>query len=291
MTPTRTAAFPRRLLVRLLALFAVVLGFQALPAPDARAAEPFKVLAFYDGTYDAAHIDFVHEANAWFPQQGAANGFTYTSTSDWGQLNTANLAKYQVVIFLDNYPHTASQQAAFKTFMDNGGGWMGFHVSAFTTDPGDWPWYHNTFLGTGAFRGNTWGPTQETLRIEDAGHAATAGLPATITSSVSEWYSWQNDLRQNPAIDILAAMDPSTFPVGTDPNQTWYSGYYPISWTNRDYRMIYNNFGHNAMNYSTNTRLSSTFASAQQNTFLLQGLRWLGGARGLEPAGRRRSAR
>ncbi|MDT0421096.1 ricin-type beta-trefoil lectin domain protein [Streptomyces evansiae] len=280
MTPTRTAAFPRRLLVRLLALFAVVLGFQALPAPDARAAEPFKVLAFYDGTYDAAHIDFVHEANAWFPQQGAANGFTYTSTSDWGQLNTANLAKYQVVIFLDNYPHTASQQAAFKTFMDNGGGWMGFHVSAFTTDPGDWPWYHNTFLGTGAFRGNTWGPTQETLRIEDAGHAATAGLPATITSSVSEWYSWQNDLRQNPAIDILAAMDPSTFPVGTDPNQTWYSGYYPISWTNRDYRMIYNNFGHNAMNYSTNTRLSSTFASAQQNTFLLQGLRWLGGAPG-----------
>ncbi|SCE19765.1 Ricin-type beta-trefoil lectin domain-containing protein [Streptomyces sp. SolWspMP-sol7th] len=97
---------------------------------------------------------------------------------------------------------------------------------------------------------------------------------------MSEWYSWQNDLRQNPAIDILAAMDPSTFPIGTDPNQTWYSGYYPISWTNRDYRMIYNNFGHNAMNYSTNTRLSSTFASARQNTFLLQGLRWLGGASG-----------
>ena len=42
--------------------------------------------------------------------------------------------------------------------------------------------------------------------------------------------------------------------------------------------MLYANFGHNAMNYTTNTRLSSTFASATQNQFLLDGLKWLGGA-------------
>ena len=71
---------------------------------------------------------------------------------------------------------------------------------------------------------------------------------------MSEWYSWQNDLRQNPDIQILASIDPSSFPVGTDPNQTWYSGYYPIMWTNKNYKMIYANFGHNAMNYETNTR-------------------------------------
>ncbi|NUR30031.1 MAG: RICIN domain-containing protein, partial [Catenulispora sp.] len=105
-------------------------------------------------------------------------------------------------------------------------------------------------------------------------------LPATISSAVSEWYSWSNDLRQNPSIDILASMDQSTFPIGTDPNQTWYSGYYPIMWTNRNYKMLYANFGHNAMDYSTNTRLSSTFASAQQNQWLIDGLLWLGGASG-----------
>lgn len=42
--------------------------------------------------------------------------------------------------------------------------------------------------------------------------------------------------------------------------------------------MLYANFGHNAMDYATNTTLSSTFASQTQNRFLLDGLKWLGGA-------------
>jgi hypothetical protein len=155
---------------------------------------------------------------------------------------------------------------------------MGFHVSAFTTDAASWSWYHNQFLGSGNFQSNTWGPTSVTLKVEDRTQPATKNLPATFTSSVSEWYSWSNDLRQNPNIKILASIDPSSFPVGTDPNQSWYSGYYPILWTNTQYKMLYANFGHNAMNYTTNTRLSSTFASATQNQFLLDGLKWLGGA-------------
>jgi hypothetical protein len=280
MVRSGTEVARHRPLLRLLALLALVFTLQAAPAHTAQAATPFKVLAFYDGTYDAAHISFDHEANTWFPQAGAQNGFTYTSTTDWSQLNTANLANYQVVMFLDDYPHTASQQSAFQTYVSNGGGFIGFHVSAYNDDTSDWPWYHNTFLGTGTFKTNSWGPTSETLRIEDSGHPATAGLPAAMTSSVSEWYSWQNDLRQNPDIDILASMDPSTFPIGTDPNQTWYSGYYPIVWSNRHYRMVYNNFGHNAMDYSTNTTLSSTFASAQQNQLLLQEIKWAAGQSG-----------
>src|SRR5258708_40163060 len=103
------------------------------------------------------------------------------------------------------------------------------------------------------------------------------GLPATSQSAVREWCSWSNDLRQNPNIDILASMDQGTFPVGTDPNQQWHSGYYPVLWTNKNYKMLYANFGHNDMNYTTNTRLSSTFASAQQNQWLTQGILWLGG--------------
>ncbi|MEV6833810.1 ThuA domain-containing protein [Streptomyces sp. NPDC051133] len=280
MTRARTDVPALPVLLRLLALFAVVLGIQAVPAHSARAASTFKVIAFYNGTYDAAHISFDHEANDWFPKAGAQNGFTYTATTDWSRLNSAELAGYQVVMFLDDYPHTASQQSAFQAYMAGGGGFIGFHVSAYNDDTSDWPWYHNTFLGTGTFRSNSWGPTSETLKVEDAGHPATTGLPATISSSVSEWYSWQNDLRQNPDIDILASMDPSTFPIGTDPNQTWYSGYYPIVWTNRNFRMVYNNFGHNAMDYATNTALSSTFASTQQNQLLLQEMKWAAGQSG-----------
>ncbi|MET8147921.1 RICIN domain-containing protein [Actinoplanes sp. NPDC049668] len=248
----------------------------------AAAAAPFKVLAFYNGTWDAAHIDFDSEARDWFPRAGAQHGFTWEATTDWSRLNAGELAQYKVIMFLDDAP-PANRRAAFQQYMQNGGAWMGFHVSAFTTDANSWSWYHNTFLGSGNFATNTWGPTAETLRIEDREHPSTAGLPATITSSVSEWYSWSRDLRQNPDIDVLASVDASSFPVGTDPNQQWRSGYYPLIWTNKNYRMLYANFGHNGMNYETNTRTSSTFASAQQNQWLINGLLWLGGATGTPP--------
>ncbi|MFG2574146.1 RICIN domain-containing protein [Streptomyces sp. NPDC048481] len=249
-------------------------------APAAAQASPFKVLALHSGTWDAAHIDFVDEADRWFPRTAAANGFTYTSSTDWDLLANGGVNAYQVVLFLDDAPQSAAQRAGFERYMRAGGAWMGFHVSAFTTDARSWPWYYDQFLGSGDFRSNTWGPTTAVLRTEDRAHPATAGLPATFTSAVSEWYSWSNDLREEPDIKILASVDPSSFPLGTDPGQSWYSGYYPILWTNTRYRMLYANFGHNAMDYATNTRLSSTFASAEQNRFLIDGLKWLGGAGG-----------
>ncbi|WP_431968053.1 ThuA domain-containing protein [Actinacidiphila sp. bgisy160] len=283
MTRATTAA--RRVAARLLLLLAVLLGAVAAPATSAPAAAPFKVLAFYNGTWDAAHIDFVKEANQWFPQAGAAGGFTYTSTTNWNLLTDASaLEQYQVVLFLDDAPQTSAQRSGFEAYMRGGGAWMGFHVSAWTDNAQSWPWYYNQFLGSGNFRSNTWGPTTAVLRVEDRTHPSTSHLPATFTSSVSEWYSWNNDLRTNPDIDILASVDPVSFPLGTDPDQSWYSGYYPILWTNTKYRMLYANFGHNAMNYDTNTGLSSTFADATQNTFLLDGLKWLGTGSTGDPA-------
>lgn len=262
---------------KIIAVVSVLAGLGLGVVPPAQAAAPFKVLAFYNGTWDAAHIDFVKEARVWFPNVAAQNGFTWESTTDWNRLNATHLAQYKVIMFLDDLPPVA-QRAAFQQYMQNGGAWMGFHVSAFTTNPGGWSWYHNTFLGSGAFQTNTWGPTRVTLRTENRSHPSTVRLPVTFGSAVSEWYSWSNDLRQNANIDILASIDPVSFPVGTDPNQTWYSGYYPIMWTNRQYKMLYANFGHNAMNYSNNTRLSSTFDSEVQNRFLIDGLLWLGGS-------------
>ncbi|GAA0504182.1 hypothetical protein Ade02nite_28160 [Paractinoplanes deccanensis] len=267
----------RRVLIAVLAAAAVLV----VPV-GARAAEPFKVLAFYNGTWDAAHIDFDKEAREWFPQAGAQHGFTWEATTDWSRLSASGLAPYKLIMFLDDAP-PVERRAAFQQYMQSGGAWLGFHVSAFTTDANSWSWYYNTFLGSGNFATNTWGPTAETLRIDDRTHPTTAGLPATITSSVSEWYSWSRDLRQNPDIDVLASVDASSFPVGTDPNQQWRSGYYPLMWTNRNYKMIYANFGHNAMNYETNTRTSSTFASAQQNQWLINSILWLAGAQG-EPS-------
>jgi hypothetical protein len=265
--------------LRLLALLALLLGVTVTPAHgavQAPSAPAFKVLAFYNGTYDDAHISFVHEANAWFPATAAANNFSYTATNNWDTLSSITPQQYQVVLFLDDAPQTAAQRSGFERYMRGGGAWMGFHVSAFTDNAQSWPWYYNDFLGSGNFRSNTWGPTTATLKVENRTHPTTTSLPATFTSSVSEWYSWSNDLRTNPNIKILASVDPVSFPLGTDPNQSWTSGYYPVMWTNSNYRMVYANFGHNAMNYSTGQTLSSTFGSETQNRFVIDSLKWLG---------------
>jgi hypothetical protein len=179
-------------------------------------------------------------------------------------------------MFLDDVPTDAGQRAGFQNYVQNGGAYFGWHVSAYNDSGTNWPWFNQTFMGTGTFNNNTWFPTTAVLRTESP-HPSTRRLPTTWTSGISEWYSWQNDLRQNPDIQILASVDPSSFPLGTDPNQSWYSGYYPILWTNKNFRMLYANFGHDAMNYTTKTPLSSTFADPVQDKFIIDGLLWLGG--------------
>jgi hypothetical protein len=253
---------------------------QSTVAPQARAVAPqFNVLAFYTGPAegDPAHVSFETEARTWFPQVGAQNGFTFTATTNWDMLDNISPSQYQVVMFLDNAPSVAAQRTGFQNYMNNGGAFFGFHVSAWNDDPSQWDWYYNQFLGTGAFETNTWGPQVAVLDNDDPSQPAMRRVPSTYTSGVSEWYSWQNDLRKNPNIDILASVDPASFPLGTDPTQQWTSGYYPIMWTNKNYKMLYANFGHNDMNYSANIPTSSTFASPAQDAFVIDGLLWLGG--------------
>ena len=275
----------KSLIARLLALLVVCLCLTSASAfaQQEKAAASFNVLAFYSGTWDAAHIDFVKEANQRFPEFAAQNGFTYTATNNWDQLNNLTASQYQVVMFLDDSPHSDAQRTGFQRYMDNGGAFFGFHVAAYNDANSNWPWFNNTLLGTGRFATNTWGPTAVTLKAENRTHPSLVNTAATFRSSVSEWYRWANDLRNNANIQILASIDPSSFPVGTDPNQSWYSGYYPIIWTNKNYKMIYANFGHNAMNYETNTRLSSTFDSAAQNQFMMDALKWLGSGSATPP--------
>lgn len=244
----------------------------------------FRVIAFYTAKNDQAHISFVHEANKWFPEMAAAHHFSYDSTNNWQNLNPEFLSKYQVVIFLDTRPDDPAQRTAFQHYMEHGGGWIGFHFSAFALTPSafpqNWDWYHNTFLGAGSYVSNTWRPTSAVLRVENRQHPATRNLPDTFSSSPNEWYRWSNDLRKNPDIKILLSIDSSSFPLGTGPKQyeIWHSGYYPVVWTNTKYKMMYVNMGHNDIDYEhhTNKELSFTFANETQNRLILDALEWLG---------------
>ncbi|MEZ4904457.1 MAG: hypothetical protein R2822_23275 [Spirosomataceae bacterium] len=64
-------------------------------------AQSFKVIAFFTGKNDQAHISFVKEANRFFPKMAKKHHFTYDTTSNWDNLRETFLANYQVVLFLD----------------------------------------------------------------------------------------------------------------------------------------------------------------------------------------------
>jgi len=244
----------------------------------------FTVIAFYTGKSDKAHISFVKEANQWFPKAAAEHGFAYDSTTNWDNLNSGFLSKYRVVLFLDTRPEKPAQRAAFQHYIENGGGWMGFHFAGFALTPSqfpqNWDWYHRDFLGSESYAGNTWRPTSALLKVEDLSHPVTRGMPQTFKAAPNEWYKWTGDLRTNRNIKILVSIDPASFPLGTGPKQheIWHSGYYPVVWTNPRYRMVYFNMGHNDIDYEhkTDQELSFTFANEVQNKLILNALEWLG---------------
>lgn len=268
----------------ILTILFIVVSF-ALTKAQSRAK--FNVIAFYTAKNDQAHISFVHEANKWFPKMAAKYHFSYDSTANWNNLNAGFLAKYQVVLFLDTRPEDPEQRKAFEKYMENGGGWMGFHFSAFALSKSafdqNWDWYHQTFLGSGEYGSNTWRPTSAILKIENKKHPVTKHLPNTFKAQPNEWYRWQNDLRKNPDIQILLSVDSSSFPLGTGPkaHEIWRSGYYPVVWSNKKFKMVYVNMGHNDIDYEhkyskTNSTLSYTFGNEIQNKMIINSLLWLG---------------
>jgi uncharacterized protein len=269
------------LLVLLLCIFCLCFLFPGAAQPKGK---KFKVIAFFTSRNDQAHISFIREAHPWFFATAQKHNFTYDTTRNWNNLNEEFLSRYQVVVFLDTRPESAEQRAAFQKYMETGGAWMGFHFAGFALTPSEfpqnWDWYHQQFLGVGEFKSNTWRPTSAVLRVEDSHHPVTRKLPVTFTSAPSEWYRWNNDLRTNPNIKILLSIDPSSFPLGTGPkpDEIWHEGYYPVGWTNTDYKMVYFNMGHNDIDYEnkTNKTLSSSFSSKIQNQLLVNTLLWLG---------------
>ena len=271
--------------IKALGIAALIYFYSALSIEPTK--PDFTVIGFFTGKRDAAHISFLREAEKWFPEKAAKYNFSFDTTSNWNNLNSAFLSRYDVVVFLDTRPEDPAQRAAFQKYMENGGAWMGFHFAGFALTPSDypanWDWYHNKFLGAGSYVSNTWRPTSAILRVEDRRHPATRNLPETFRSSPSEWYRWENDLRRNPDIEILLSIDSTSFPLGTGPkpHEIWHSGYYPVVWTNRKFTMIYFNFGHNDIDYehkydSTNRTLSHTLNNPIQDQLIIDALLWLG---------------
>ncbi|HRI22014.1 MAG TPA: ThuA domain-containing protein, partial [Panacibacter sp.] len=91
----------------------------------------FKVLAFYSTTVEKAHIDFANDAIQFFKELTAGNGFVFDTTSNMEDLNDVKIKDYQLLMMINDFPHNQAQRSAFEKYMENGGGWFGFHVAGY----------------------------------------------------------------------------------------------------------------------------------------------------------------
>lgn len=223
----------------------------------------FKVAAFYSTNGEIDHVNFAKDALQFFEVVATEQQFTFDATRDWTNLNDDYLSNYDVVMWLNDFPKTDEQRAAFERFIARGGAWYGCHVSAFNLPDSPWKWFHE-FLGGAYFKTNNWPPQPATVVVEDQQHPATRRLPRIFESPTGEWYQWKPSPRENKDVKVLASLAPDNYPLGTKTKIP--EGDTPVIWTNTKYRMLYMNMGHS----------NKIFTSADQNNFFVDTLLWLG---------------
>jgi YVTN family beta-propeller protein len=244
----------------LLLLLLVVLS-SALPST---AQQPrFKVLAFYSTSVEPDHVQFAEAALKFFAERAVSDNFTFDSTTDWGRLNDGYLKAYQVVVWLNDSPTNGEQRRSFQRYMENGGAWLGFHVSGYNDKDTNWPWFVD-FLGGGVFHINSWPPLPAKLVIDDRTHPVARGIPDAYESPSNEWYVWKPSPRLNKDVRVLVTFDPSNYPLGL--KDILSGGDLPVVWTNTRYKMIYMNMGHG----------DKIFTSPIQNKLMGNAANWLG---------------
>ena len=228
----------------------------SITVADAPANTLAKVLVF-SKTAGFRH-DSIPQGIAAIQALGTANGFTVDATEDAAQFTDANLAQYDVVVFLSTTGDVLNdaQQTAFEHYIQAGGGYVGIHAASDTEYT--WPWY-GQMLG-GYFRNHPAGTPTATVHVEDANEPSTTGLPASW-SRVDEWYNFQpptnpvvngggNDYSpRDSGVHVLATVDESTY--GEDDGNTADDDH-PVAWcTNFDGgRAWYTAMGHTQASFS-----------------------------------------
>jgi uncharacterized protein len=255
---------------RLRAAAAILLLFTA-PGFTGRAtaqtkvtSAPPHVLAIWTDKGEQDHIDFANDAIKFFTELGKRKNFAFEATTNWDSVTPEKLKDTQLVMWLNDFPHTAEQRAAFEGYMKSKGAWLGFHVAAYNDADTKWPWFVE-FLGGAVFFGNNWPPLPAKLRVDDTRHRVTQELGATLEAPANEWYIWKPSPRVNKDVRVLLTLDPSNYPIGLKDTIT--AGDCPVVWTNTKYRMLYVNMGHG----------DKIFLSEQQNRLFENAVGWLMG--------------
>ena len=220
---------PALILLSILLLLALCLHASAGMPPRAR------VLVF-TRTAGWQH-DSIPTAVAALQRLGAQDGMQLDPSEDGAAFNTANLSRYQAVVFANTTLDVLdeAQQAAMQEFIRGGGGFMGVHSAADTEY--DWPWYGE--LVGAWFKDHP--PGLQSTHVDFEGRDADAPRDWRVTDEI---YNYRSNPREK--VQVLATVRESDYEgggMGTD---------HPIAWCRAfdGGRAWYTGLGHDAALYA-----------------------------------------
>ena len=217
---------------------------------------PFRVL-LYSRTAGFRHAS-IPTAIAALTALQSAGDFVVETTEDPAQFSPANLARFQVVVFLLTTGDVLDdgQQSAFADWIAAGGNYVGVHSAADTEH--DWPFYGAL---VGAYFVSHPDVQPASVDIEATGGPIVAGLPSPWVRT-DEWYNFDHDPR--PDVTVLGTVDESTYTGGT------MGADHPITWahpTGGGGRAFYTAMGHT----------DDSYRDPLFQRLLVGGLRWAAG--------------
>src|SRR3954471_7113096 len=249
-----------RLLVRFMVAVVVAAGLAAPVSPAAAAPSGsawsgharFSALVFSKTA--AFRHDSIPAGVAAIRRLGAQHHFAVDATEDAAAFTDANLARYDVVVWLSTTGDVLNdaQQSAFERYIRAGGGYAGIHAASDTEY--DWAWYGG--LVGAYFRDHPGSVNPQfqvaTVKVLGRDTAATRPLPRRWQRE-EEWYNFRTNPRDT--VRVLAEVDERTY----DPRGYSIPGgspgmgrHHPISWC-QPYdggRAFYTAMGHKAEYYS-----------------------------------------
>lgn len=236
-------------------LFLAVGAALLVPVAPAQDSDAPSILV-YSQTNGYRHASIPAGVDA-LEELGTKHGFRVVATEDSTTFRPDHLAEFDVVVFLNTTGNVlgSSGQEALRTFIENGGGFVGVHAASDTEY--DWPWY-GQLIGA-HFDGHP--EVQEaTVRVDDATHPSTSMLPSEWTRR-DEWYNFSTNPRDS--VQVLLTLDESTYEGGTMGDD------HPIAWchTQDEGQAWYTASGHT----------EATYQDPLFRRHLLGGLQWAAG--------------
>lgn len=203
----------------------------------------------------------VDAATAALTQLAERKGWALFRTDKAGIFNPESLRQFDGVIWSNNSGDvlTLSQQAAFKSWIEAGGAYIGIHGAG-----GDpvffWDWYADKLLGA-RFIGH---PAIQEGRIQvNQTHPLTRGLPSEW-SMMEEWYSFD----RNPGLSgaqVILSLDEGSYKPEAG-SKSLRMGEHPLAWT----RCV----GRGRMFYSAIGHVPAVYANPNVVTLMENGIQW-----------------